>query len=68
MITRSIAGRSEKIQRKDTMSRQYIFFISQIKLCNGCAKKQKSCLKSQNTGKKNSFYPHKNADKKNTDC
>ena len=35
---------------------------------NGYAKKQKSCLKSQNTGKKNSFYPHKNADKKNTDC
>ncbi len=50
------------------MSRQYIFFISQIKLYNGYAKKQKSCLKSQNTGKKNSFYPHKNADKKNTDC
>ncbi len=49
------------------MSRQYIFFISQIKLYNGYAKKQKSCLKSQNTGKKNSFYPHKNADKKNTD-
>lgn len=50
------------------MSRQYIFFISQIKLCNGYAKKQKYCLKSQNIGKKNSFYPHKNADKKNTDC
>lgn len=50
------------------MSWQYIFFISQIKLYNGYAKKQKSCLKSQNTGKKNSFYPHKNADKKNTDC
>lgn len=41
------------------MSRQYIFFISQIKLYNCYAKKQKSCLKSQNTGKKTVFTPIK---------
>lgn len=41
------------------MSRQNLFFISQIKLCNDYAKKQKSCLKSQNTGKKIVFTPIK---------